>query len=65
MPTETPKVQIHSTASFIDNYFGSINEENYSKYLTDGVHLNSEGRHLLIDRLVYAINYFNNSSEDE
>ena len=58
-------VQIHSTASFIDNYFGSINEENYSKYLTDGVHLNSEGRHLLIDRLVYAINYFNNSGEDE
>lgn len=51
-------VQIHSTASFIDNYFGTINEDNYEKYLTDGVHLNSAGKEALVDRLVYAIKFF-------
>ncbi len=51
-------VQIHSTASFIDNYFGSINEDNYEDYLTDGIHLNEAGKELLTDRLVYAIKLF-------
>ncbi len=51
-------VQIHSTASFVDNYFGTINEENFEEYLTDGIHLNSAGKEALTDRLVYAIKYF-------
>lgn len=36
--------------SIIDNYYGSINEGNYSEYLTDNIHLNDKGRELIAQR---------------
>ena len=42
-------------SSFIDNYYGSINETNYKKYLTDNVHLNEAGRALVAHHFVTKI----------
>ncbi len=44
--------------SFIDNYYGSIHNENYSEYLTDNIHLNAAGQELLAGRLAEFINQF-------
>jgi len=46
-------------ASFIDNLYGTITESNYEPYLSDNRHLTQVGRQKLVDRLVYAINYYN------
>lgn len=42
--------------SFIDNYFGTINEDNYKKYMTDHMHYNDAGREKLADRIAEIIN---------
>lgn len=42
--------------SFIDNYFGTINEDNYQKYMTDHMHYNDAGREKLADRIADIIN---------
>lgn len=42
--------------SFIDNYFGTINEDNYKKYMTDHMHYNQAGREKLADRIADIIN---------
>lgn len=42
--------------SFIDNYFGTINEDNYEKYMTDYMHYNDAGRELLAERIADIIN---------
>lgn len=44
-------IQVFTPSSFIDNYFGSIDENNYKKYLSDERHLNQDGRKLLVERL--------------
>ncbi|MCM1056992.1 MAG: GDSL-type esterase/lipase family protein [Firmicutes bacterium] len=44
--------------SFVDNFYVTFNEDNASNYLTDNMHLNSEGRKKVIERLVYALNYY-------
>lgn len=41
--------------SFIDNFYGSINEDNYLDYMTDYIHFNDAGRKLLADRFVQSI----------
>lgn len=41
--------------SFIDNFYGSINEDNYINYMTDYIHFNDEGRKLLAQRFVDCI----------
>ena len=41
--------------SFIDNFYGSINEDNYLEYMTDYIHFNDAGRELLADRFVQCI----------
>lgn len=41
--------------SFIDNFYGSINEDNYLDYMTDYIHFNDAGRELLADRFVKCI----------
>lgn len=41
--------------SFIDNFYGSVNEDNYLEYMTDYIHFNDEGRELLADRFVQCI----------
>ncbi len=49
--------------SFIDNFYGSINEDNYLDYMTDYIHFNDAGRALLADRFVQCI--FPNLKKDE
>lgn len=41
--------------SFIDNFYGSINEDNYLDYMTDYIHFNDAGREVLADRFVQCI----------
>lgn len=38
--------------TILDNYYGSITEDNYKKYLADPIHLNKKGRELIADRVV-------------
>lgn len=38
--------------SFIDNFYGSINEDNYLDYMTDYIHFNDAGREILARRFV-------------
>ena len=49
-------VSISCGVSVIDNYYGSVNEDNYNDYMTDYLHLNNDGRKLLAERLVKVIN---------
>lgn len=41
--------------SWIDNFYGSINEDNYLDYMTDYIHFNAEGQELLARRFVECI----------
>ncbi len=41
--------------SFIDNFYGSINEDNCQEYMKDYIHFNDAGRRLLADRFVQCI----------
>lgn len=41
--------------SIIDNFYGTINEDNYSEYMTDYIHFNDKGRELLAQRFVDCI----------
>lgn len=42
--------------SFIDNYYGTINEDNYQEYMIDYMRYNDAGREKLADRLADVIN---------
>lgn len=44
--------------SFLDNFYGTINELNADDYLEDHLHLNQKGRKLLAERFVYALEYY-------
>ncbi len=44
--------------SMVDNYYGTIPATKADKYLTDNIHINVEGRKLLAERMVEAIEYF-------
>lgn len=46
--------------TFVDNLYGTINEDNAPEYLTDNIHLNIEGRKLVADRFIDALTYFDN-----
>lgn len=48
---------LHSV-SYLDNIYGTVNENNASDYLADHLHLNDAGRQRLAERLVYALEYF-------
>lgn len=48
------------SVTFVDNLYGTINEDNASEYLTDNIHLNVEGRKLVADRFIQALTYFDN-----
>lgn len=41
--------------SFIDNFYGSVNEDNYLDYMRDYIHFNDAGRELLAQRFVDCI----------
>lgn len=42
--------------SFIDNYYGTINEDNYTEYMSNYMHYNEAGREKLADRIAEIIN---------
>ena len=42
--------------SFIDNYFGTINEDDYQEYMSDHMHYNDDGREKLAERIADIIN---------
>lgn len=44
--------------TFIDNLYGTINEDEASEYLTDNLHLNQKGRERLAKRISNAITHF-------
>lgn len=44
--------------SYLDNIYGTVNEENAADYLEDHLHLNAAGRQKLAERFVYALEYF-------
>lgn len=48
---------LHSV-SYLDNIYGTVNEDNADEYLTDHLHLNAAGRQKLAERFVYALEYF-------
>ena len=41
--------------SFLDNYYGSVNENNFEEYLSDGVNLNADGCTKIADHFVYKV----------
>lgn len=43
--------------SIIDNYYGTINEDNYQEYMKDHMRYNDAGRELLADRIADVINH--------
>ena len=44
--------------SFLDNIYGTVNEDNADKYLKDHLHLNLKGRKQVAERFIYALEYF-------
>lgn len=42
--------------SVIDNYYGTINEDNYKEYMSDYMHYNDAGREVLANRIADIIN---------
>lgn len=46
------------SVTYVDNLYGTINEDNATDYLKDNLHLNSAGRKKIAERLVYALNYY-------
>ncbi len=48
---------LHSV-SYLDNIYGTVNENNADNYLEDHLHLNAAGRQKLAERFVYALEYF-------
>lgn len=53
------------SVTFVDNLYGTITEDNASQYLIDNLHLNTEGRKLVAERFVYALNYYNDTQAEE
>lgn len=45
-----------SGVSFVDNYYGTINEDNYQEYMRDYLHMNEKGREKVADRISDIIN---------
>ena len=46
------------TVSYLDNIYGTVNEDNAGDYLEDHLHLNAAGRRKLAERFVFALEYF-------
>lgn len=44
--------------SFVDNFYGTINELNADEYLEDNLRLNDAGRQKVAERFVYALEYY-------
>ena len=49
-------IAVNSNVSFIDNYFGTITEDNHQKYLEDNKqYLNENGRKAIAERIAAFI----------
>lgn len=59
------EVAMDCGVSFIDNYFGTINEDNYEEYMKDYMRYNVAGREKLADRIATIINQNLGSSGQE
>ncbi|MBE5867405.1 MAG: SGNH/GDSL hydrolase family protein [Lachnospiraceae bacterium] len=46
------------SVSFVDNFFGGVYEKVAPDYLKDHIHLNEEGRKLVAEKLIYALELF-------
>ena len=57
MSMEGNSAVIHGV-TFLDNLYGTIHEDIAPKYLKDNLHLNVEGRKLVAERFLYALNYY-------
>ena len=44
--------------SFLDNLYGTFNEDEAPEYLTDQIHLNQKGRELLATRFIGALTLY-------
>lgn len=44
--------------TFVDNLYGTFNEDEAEDYLTDNIHLNKAGREKLVKRFIRALNYY-------
>lgn len=44
--------------TFVDNFYVTFNEDNAHDYLRDNMHLNPDGRKRVVERLVYALHYY-------
>lgn len=51
------------SVTFVDNLYGTVNEDNADDYLTDHLHLNVKGRKKVAERFAQALNYFQDSVE--
>lgn len=49
-----------NSVSYIDNYYGTVNELNAKQYLDDNQRLNDEGRKLVAKRFVECLNKYKN-----
>lgn len=59
-------IAVDHGSSFIDNYFGSVNADNYKQYLeSDLSHLNNEGNQIIAKRICSAITVTNADAETE
>lgn len=47
-------------ATFVDNIYGTFNEDEAPDYLTDNLHLNQAGREKLVKRFIRALTYYDN-----
>lgn len=52
------RIASEQQVTFVDNFYVTFNEDNAADYLEDNMHLNSEGRKKVIERLTDALNYF-------
>ena len=60
--TKEADVAMACGVSYIDNYFGTINEDNYEEYMSDYMHYNEAGREKLANRVAdIIINQFHMS----
>lgn len=48
-------VAVENAVSFIDNYGGTVTEDNYKEYLSDHILLNEKGRELVAQRIAKAL----------
>lgn len=49
---------ISHNVTFVDNLYGTFNEDEAPDYLKDNLHLNQEGREKVVKRFIHALTYY-------